>query len=394
MITLNVKKKRVGPVKGCHPWVFSQAFVSIPDGIRSGEPVELKSEEGGFLALGYFSSYSQIAVRLWGYEESEKVDEDFFIRRIKKAYALRKRYVEKPGTNAYRLINGESDLLPGLIVDKYAGYLVVQFHTRGIEHWKKEIVAGLEKIIEPQGIYERSDVSVRSIEKLEDRSGLIAGNVPPLITIEENGFSFLVDVQRGQKTGFYLDQRDKRLAFMKYTQGQATLNCFSYTGGFTVYSLAGGASRVVSVDTSASALELAQENIKMNGLDIGRCTFICDDVKKYLRDNTETFDTIVLDPPAFIKDRRKKHEGITGYKTINERALKALSRNGVLVTSSCSTHLSLEDFRYLLSEVGGKLGRPLSILETYTHGIDHPRLLPFTEGDYLKCFVIALDDGQ
>jgi 23S rRNA (cytosine1962-C5)-methyltransferase len=173
---------------------------------------------------------------------------------------------------------------------------------------------------------------------------------------------------------------------MKYTKDRAVLNCFSYTGAFTVYALAGGASSIVNVDTSASALELAQENIKLNGLDIGRCTFICDDVKKYLRDTTETFNAIVLDPPAFIKDRRKKHEGITGYKTINERALKALSKNGVLVTCSCSTHLTLEDFRYLLSEVGGKLRKPLSILETYTHGIDHPRLLPFTEGDYLKCF--------
>jgi 23S rRNA (cytosine1962-C5)-methyltransferase len=388
VITLKVKLKRIGPVKGCHPWVFSQAFISIPDGIQSGEPVQLKSEDGSFLALGYFSSYSQIAVRLWGYDESEKVDEGFFVRRIERAYTLRKRYVEKPGTNAYRLINGESDLLPGLIVDKYAGCLVVQFHTRGIEHWKKEIIAGLEKVLEPEGIYERSDISVRRIEMLEERSGEISGTVPALITIEENGFSFLVDVRHGQKTGFFLDQRDKRRAFMKYTKDQAVLNCFSYTGGFTVYALAGGAGSVVNVDTSASALEIAQENIKLNGLDIGRCTFICDDVKRYLRDTTETFNAIVLDPPAFIKDRRKKHEGITGYKTINERALKALSKNGVLVTCSCSAHLTLEEFRYLLSEVGGKLKRPLSILETYAHGIDHPRLLPFTEGDYLKCFIL------
>jgi 23S rRNA (cytosine1962-C5)-methyltransferase len=388
VITLNVKLKRVGPVKGCHPWVFSQAFVSIPDGIQPGEPVQLRSEDGSFLALGYFSSYSQITVRLWGYDESEKIDENFFARRIEEAYTLRRQYVEKPGTNAYRLINGENDLLPGLIVDKYADYLVVQFHTRGIEHWKQDIIAGLEKILKPKGIYERSDVSVRKIEMLEETSGLIFGNVPALITIEENGFTFLVDVRRGQKTGFFLDQRDKRQAFMRYTKGRATLNCFSYTGGFTVYALAGGASTVVNVDTSASALELAQENIKLNGLDIGKCTFICDDVKKYLRDTTETFNAIVLDPPAFVKDRRKKHEGITGYKTINERALKALSKNGVLVTCSCSAHLTLEEFRYLLSEVGGKLKRPLSILETYAHGIDHPRLLPFTEGDYLKCFIL------
>jgi 23S rRNA (cytosine1962-C5)-methyltransferase len=296
--------------------------------------------------------------------------------------------VQQEGTNAYRLINGENDLLPGCIVDKYAGYLVVQFHTRGIEHWKKEIVDALEKVIKPRGIYERSDVSVRKIEMLDERSGMLRGNVPPLITIEENGFKFLVDVQHGQKTGFFLDQRDKRKAFMKYADQAAVLNCFSYTGGFSVYALAGGARSVVNVDTSASALELAQENIKLNGLDAGRCSFVCDDAKKYLKDTTMTFDAIVLDPPAFIKDRRKKPEGVAGYKTINERALKMVSQNGVLLTCSCSAHLNLEEFRYLLSEVGGKLQRPISILETYTHGIDHLRLLPFTEGDYLKCFVV------
>lgn len=388
MIALVVKKKRLGPILGCHPWVFSQAFVSIPDGITPGEPIKLTTEDGKFLALGYFSSYSQITVRLWGFDDTERVDEDFFIRRIKKALWLRTQFVQQKGTNAFRLVNGESDLLPGLIVDKYADYLVVQFHTRGMERWKKEIIAALEKIIEPLGIYERSDVAVRKIEMLEERSGLMCGAVPSLITIEENGLKFLVDVHHGQKTGFFLDQRDKRKAFMKYCDQSAVLNCFSYTGGFSVYALAGGAKKVISIDSSPSALELAKENIKLNSLDINRCAFICDDVKKYLKDTGETYDAIILDPPAFIKDRRKKSEGVAGYKTINERALKLLARKGILVTCSCSTHLSLEEFRYLLSEVGGKLRRPLSILETYTHGIDHPRLLPFTEGDYLKCFIV------
>jgi 23S rRNA (cytosine1962-C5)-methyltransferase len=390
MVTLTVKRKRSGPVIGFHPWVFSQAFVAIPDGIQPGEPIHIQSEDGRFLAQGYFSSYSQITVRLWGFDEAEKINEDFFIRRVEKAQRLRTQFVQKEGTNAYRLINGENDLLPGCIVDKYADYLVVQLHTRGIEHWKKEIVDALEKVIKPRGIYERSDVSVRKIEMLDERSGMLWGHVPPLITIEENGFKFLVDVQHGQKTGFFLDQRDKRKAFMKYTDQASVLNCFSYTGGFSVYALAGGARSVVNVDTSASALELAQENIKLNGLDAGRCAFVCDDAKKYFKDTTVTFDAIVLDPPAFIKDRRKKPEGVAGYKTINERALKMVSQNGVLLTCSCSAHLNLEEFRYLLSEVGGKLRRPISIVETYTHGIDHPRLLPFTEGDYLKCFIVSV----
>jgi 23S rRNA (cytosine1962-C5)-methyltransferase len=388
VVTLIVKKKRSGPVLGCHPWIFSQAFHSIPDGIQPGEPVHIKSEDGVFLAQGYFSSYSQITVRLWSYDETEKINEDFFIRRITQAHRLRMQFIQQEDTNAYRLINGENDLLPGCIVDKYADHLVVQFHTRGIEHWKKEIVAALEKVIEPRGIFERSDVAVRKIEMLQERSGLLCGNVPPLITIKENGFQFLVDVQKGQKTGFFLDQRDKRKAFMKYCDQSAVLNCFSYTGGFSVYALAGGARSVVNVDTSSSALDLAMENIKLNGLDPGKCTFVCDDAKKYLKETRETYDSIILDPPAFIKDRRKKPEGIAGYKTINERALRILSREGALLTCSCSAHLTPEEFRYLLSEVGGKLRRPISILETYTHGIDHPRLLPFTEGDYLKCFIV------
>lgn len=389
VVILTVKQKRIGPIVGCHPWVFSQAFVRIPDGMQPGEPVRLKSENGLFLASGYFNSYSQIAVRLWGYDETEEVDEDFFAGRIERAYEQRTRYVARPGTNAFRLINGESDLLPGLIVDKYADYLVVQFHTRGIESWKREIIAALERIVAPKGIYERSDVAVRRADGLDGAAGPLGGTIPDLITIEENGFRFLVDVRHGQKTGFFLDQRDKRQAFMKYTKDGVVLNCFSYTGGFSVYALAGGARTVTSVDSSEAALQLAKENIMLNGFDTERCEFVCGDAKAYLRDCSDAFDAIVLDPPAFIRDRRKQQEGIAGYKTINERAVKILSTNGVLATCSCSTHLSLAEFRYLVSEVGGRTRRPLKLLETYTHGIDHPRLVSFTEGDYLKCLFVA-----
>jgi 23S rRNA (cytosine1962-C5)-methyltransferase len=389
MVNLTVKQNRIGPVIGRHPWVFSRAILSVPEGLRSGEPVRLLTEKGAFLALGYFSSYSQITVRVWGYDRDEAVDESFFVRRIERAYRLRQRYIENGGTNAYRLINGENDLLPGLIVDKYGDYLVVQFHTRGIETWREKIVAALAKTIGPAGIYERSDVPVRKVDGLEDSTGLLWGAIPDHVTILENGFKFLVDIRGGQKTGFFLDQRDKRQAFMKYTKDAAVLNCFSYTGGFSVYALAGGAQRVTSVDASEAALDLAKQNIRINGLDIKKCDFVCEDVKSYLRSVVGQFEAIVLDPPAFIKDRRKKKEGIAGYKGINEMALRALSGQGILVSCSCSAHLSLEEFRYLLSEVGGKLGKPLRILETYTHGIDHPQLVPFFEGTYLKCLFMS-----
>jgi 23S rRNA (cytosine1962-C5)-methyltransferase len=389
MLTLTIKQERTGPVAGCHPWVFSGAFKSIPDGIRPGEPVMLMSEKGDFLAHGYFNTYSQIAVRIWGYKRDEQVDTAFFAKRIKKAYELRKRFVESPETNAYRLINGESDLLPGLIVDKYDEHLVVQFHTKGIEAWKKEIIDALEDIVRPEGIYERSDMETRGIENLEKAKGLLSGSVPDLITIKENGLHFLVDVKGGQKTGFFLDQRDKRKALMKYAANALLLNSFCYTGGFSVYALAGGARQVVNVDSSEKALELAKENIKLNGFEISSCEFICEDVKNYLRHEKRIFDVIILDPPAFIKDRRKKKEGMNGYRGINEAALKILAPDGILTTCSCSAHLRFDEFRFLLSEAGLRSERVLTFLETYTHGIDHLQLVPFLEGEYLKCFFIA-----
>ncbi len=386
MLKMTIKNERSGPVRGFHPWIFSKALASIPEGIAPGEPVLLYDQSGLFLASGYFSSYGQISVRLWGQDEALGID--FFARRIARARDIRLQYVDSEGTNAYRLINGENDLLPGLIVDKYGNYLVLQFHTRGIERWKDTIVDALEQTLGPRGIYERSDIPVRHFDDLGPAKGPLRGQVPEFIEIKENGLRFLVDVREGQKTGFFLDQRDKRFAFMKYARKKDVLNCFSYTGGFSVYALAGGARRVTSVDSSGRALDLARENITLNGFDDSLCEFVCEDVKKYLRDPAKSFEAIILDPPAFIKDRRKKHEGLSGYKSINELALRHLAPGGILLTCSCSAHLSLNDFRYLLSEVGAKTHRAMSILEEYTHGIDHPQLVPFTEGEYLKAILV------
>ncbi|MFA6486605.1 MAG: class I SAM-dependent rRNA methyltransferase [Candidatus Magasanikbacteria bacterium] len=405
MLSLIVQRHRIGPILGRHPWVFSGALTRIPDGIESGTPVHLTDETGRFLVSGYFNSYSQIAVRVWGWDASETVDEDFFARRIASAYDLRRDLVLNKKTDSCRIVNSESDLLPGLIVDKYGDYLVVQFHNRGIDRWKDEIVSALKKVLKPKGIYERSDVGGRAKEGKQqyvipsERSdegsptGILSGKIPDQITITENGYKFLVDVKGGQKTGFFLDQRDKRLALQKYCAGKNVLNCFSYTGGFSVYALDAGAKKVVSVDTSQPAIDLAQENFKLNKLDTKKCEFVCEDVKKYLavchpersEGSPNEFDLIILDPPAFIKDRHKIHEGVQGYKKINEAAMRLLPAGGILVTASCSQHLSLTDFRYLLSESAARAGRTLQILETYTHGIDHPQLVSFTEGEYLKC---------
>ncbi len=373
---------------GCHPWVFSEAFRGIPEGLAPGDPVALHDEAGRYIASGYFSSYSQITVRVWGFDAGEAVDEAFFVRRIEAALRIRRTYVESQDTDSYRLINGENDLLPGLIVDRYARWLVVQFHTKGIAAWKEPIVNALTRVLRPEGIYERSDVAAREYDGIGPAQGVLAGAVPELITMKENGFFFLVNVREGQKTGFFLDQRDKRRAFGKYCRDSRVLNCFSYTGAFTVYALAGGARHVLSVDTSDSALALAKENVRLNGLDAARCSYVSDDVKRYLRFCRESFDAIILDPPAFIKDRRKKPEGLIGYRNLNEAALRRLGTPGILLTCSCSAHLLPEEFRFLISQAGGRLHRPMRILESFAHGIDHPQLVPFTEGQYLKALVL------
>lgn len=386
MTTLTVITKRTGPIRGRHPWVFSGAFKSIPDGILSGEPVKLVDEKGTFLAQGYFNSYSQIAVRLWSWEENDLIDKDFFVKRISQAYELRKRYVAASDTTAYRVVYGENDLLPGLVVDKYGEYLSVQFHTTGIERWKKDVVVALVAVFKPKGVYERSDVSIRGHEKKETSVGVLYGEVPEQVEILEHGIRFWVNIQEGQKTGFFLDQRDKRHALKKYVSGKKVLNCFSYTGGFSMYALAAGAEHVVSVDASEEAIRQVEKNIALNNLDIKRSEAVVSDVKKYLGAVSQgDFDVIILDPPAFVKDRRKVREGLQGYRTINEAALRLLSVGGILVTASCSAHVSLQDFRFMLSEAAARVGRTVQVIETYTHGIDHPELVAFTEGEYLKC---------
>lgn len=386
-IRLTIQAKRVGPVLSRHPWVFSGALKQIPDALPAGTPVELTDPQGRFLAAGYFNTYSQIAVRIWSYQADENIDIDFFTRRIRKAWNLRKHLVESAKTNAYRLIYGEGDLLPGLVVDKYADYLSIQFHTKGMEAYRDLIVQALKKEIPTKGIYERSDTESRKKEDTDQLTGLLSGEMPDRIQILENGLKFWVDVKGGQKTGFFLDQRDKRLALKTYASGKEVLNCFSYTGGFSVYALAAGAKHVTSVDISEPAVEMAKENMKLNDLPMDRCDFVATDVKQFLyNDLPRPYDLIILDPPAFIKDRRKKQAGMSGYRKINELALKKLPADGYLVSCSCSHHISGEEFRHLITECAGRSRRTLQFLDSYGHGPDHNSLMAFHENAYLKVF--------
>lgn len=390
-LTFVVHGDKLRPILNRHPWVFSRAIENIPDGLESGTPIKLVDEQNNFLAQGYFSSYSQIAVRVWSYDEKEEVDVSFFIKRIQDAYVLRQNYLDVKKINAFRVVNGENDFLPGLIVDKYADYLVVQFHTRGIEFWKKQIVQALVEVVSPKGIYERSDMKVREIEGAERQSGLLYGETPDFIIIKENELKFNVEVKVGQKTGFFLDQRGKRQALSKYVKGKAVLNCFSYTGGFSVYALAAGAKNVTSVDMSEGALTTAKKNVELNKLPLAKCEFIRADVKEYLKHvQPGAFDVIILDPPAFIKNQKSFERGLIGYRGINEAAMRLLPKNGILVTCSCSSHLTLSDFRSLIARAAARQKRSVQILELFTHDFDHPCLASFPEGDYLKCFIARM----
>lgn len=382
---IKIRKKRVGPLLGRHPWLFSGALINTPEGLAHGEPVQICSESGEYLASGYFNSYSQIAVRIWSFDKNEKVDDAFFYNRIETALRLRTSYIEYSGTNGYRLINSENDLLPGLIVDRYGDYLSLQFHTRGISRWKEPILKALISLLKPKGIFERSEVASRRIEGDGGASGLLYGEVPVPVEFKENDFRFLVDIPGGQKTGFFLDQRDKRKAVQKFAEGKNVANCFSFSGGFSVYALAAGAKHTASVDVSQSALDLAKENIKLNNLPLDRASFVNKDVKLFLKEmNKNEYDMIILDPPAFIKDRKKVRQGIAGYRKINEMAMERIPKEGILVSCSCSAHLPMQQFRYLLTECGGRTGRWLQLLESFTHGADHPELCAFNEGEYLK----------
>lgn len=407
-ITLIIIKGRVWPVLGRHPWVFSGSIKNIPEWIESWTIVKLTDEWWNYLASWYFNSYSQISVRIWSYDENEKIDQHFFEKRIKTAYELRKNYIEiSPEwqwivTDSYRLINSENDLLPWLIVDKYADYLSIQFHTEWIEKYKEFIVNALVDTMKSKWIYERSDFNSKKIDNTE-KKWLIYWEIPEFVKIKENWFNFLVNIIEWQKTWFFLDQRDKRQAIMKYSKWKNVLNCFSYTWWFSVYALWAWASNITSIDISEKAVNLSKENMQINNLPMDKCEFIAWDVKNYLKGlNVETPrgaslpgktslpDVIILDPPAFIKDRKKKKEGIWWYKTINELAMKIIPKNGILVTCSCSHHLTKEEFEQIILESAAKAKRSVQILEYFTHWIDHNRLISFREWEYLKTIFLRV----
>lgn len=376
-----------------HPWLFSNAVQSVDGEPAIGETVTIANRKGQVLGMGAYSPHSQIRVRMWTFNPDDTVDRDFFMKRLGLSLALRSPLINTPGSAA-RLVNGESDGLPGLIVDKYDTFLVCQFLSAGAWFWKDTLVSCLSDLFPASGIYERTDSDVLEKEGLPESKGLLSGQEPPeLIGINEGGIRFLVNVRTGHKTGFYLDQRDNRKKLAEYTAGKRVLNCFSYTGGFSLWAMKGGAEQVTSIDISVDAMTLLGKNIEINAMDQSRMILRCDDVFKALRtfrDSRETFDVIVLDPPKFAASAKTVPKAARGYKDINLLAMKLLSPGGILFTFSCSGHITQPLFQKIVSDAAVDAGRDAQIIHQMTQADDHPLSLAFPEGLYLKGLVVRV----
>jgi len=376
-----------------HPWIFSEAIAEIKGKAERGETVEVLAANGKLLGRGAYSPDSQITIRMWSFDIAEEISGYFFRKCLEEAIRQRKTFFPAR-SSAYRLVNAESDGLPGLIVDLYGDFLVCQFLSAGADFWKKEIVSSLSGLVPCKGIYERSDADVREKEHLPPITGVLQGEAPPdLLKIEEGQCRFLVDVKKGHKTGFYLDQRDNRACISEFSKNAEVLNCFAYTGGFAVAAFKGGIERVTNVEASAAALELCGKNIALNGFEADKVENVEGDVFQVLRryrDSRRQFDLIVLDPPKFVNSKSQMEQASRGYKDINLLAFKLLKPGGFLFTFSCSGLMPTELFQKIVADSALDAGREAQIVKRLTQAADHPAALNFPEGSYLKGLVCAV----
>jgi 23S rRNA (cytosine1962-C5)-methyltransferase len=384
---ITLKANRDKPLRFKHPWVFSGALDRIDPAISDGDVVDVVTSQGEFLARGYLNRKSQISVRVLTWDEKEIIDEGFWARRLGVAISWR----VMGDHEARRLVNAESDGLPGLIVDRYGEWLIVQALTLGSEKFKPVFVQQLQALLRPRGIYERSDVDVREKEGLPQASGVLAGVEPPdRVEIDENGYRYRVDVKRGHKTGFYLDQRENRRKIQAYVDGAEVLNLFSFSGGFAVSALKAGAKSVVNVDSSAEALQLAKENLRLNGLPVSEQDFVEADVFSYLRQlraEQRAFDVIIADPPKLAQSQSQLERAARAYKDLNLIALQLLRPGGYLITFSCSGLVTPDLFQKIVFGAAIDARRDAQIIERLSQASDHPVLLSFPEGEYLKGLV-------
>lgn len=385
-----LRKNQERRIKAGHPWVFSNEIWKKPDGLLPGEVVEVSDSRGHYLGTGFYNGHSLISVRLFSRGKREP-DAAFVSEAVARADAMRQAIY--PGSRHYRAIYGESDGLPGLVVDRYGDQLVMEIQSLGLDLRKDIIVAALKDRFKPSCIYERSDSYSRRLEGLEPAVGVRHGQFEPEVEIEENGLKFRANLEHGQKTGWFFDQRENRAAVRQYARGAKVLDCFCHTGGFAISAASGGAASVLGLDISEKAIEQCRANAKLNGLE-GICAFEKADVMQVLKQKAEAgerYDMVILDPPAFAKNKKSIEPALKGYKEINLRAMQILEPGGLLVSCSCSHHIEDEPFRVMLVDAARDVHRTVVLYEFRHQAKDHPVLLAMKETQYLKCAIMRVE---
>ncbi|MGB7128984.1 MAG: class I SAM-dependent rRNA methyltransferase [Candidatus Rhabdochlamydia sp.] len=382
-----LKPGREKPLLNRHPWIFSGAIDSLPE-FEQGEILEVYSSSGQYLAQAYFHKDNSLAARVLTFDCD--LEDAMLNKHLDRAVALRKKLFCQKATNCFRLVNAEADELPGLIIDIYGTIAVMQINTWGMQRLKEKILSLLLKKFPLKGVLEKSVSSARLQEGLEKKKAVLFGEVPQELIVKENGLSMCVTPEEGQKTGLFLDQREMRQLIFRHAKGKRVLNCFSYTGGFSLFALAAGAKHVTSIDISKKACELARKNTLLNKFPIEAHTIIQTDVFEYLRQKELPFDLVILDPPAFAKRRQDLNNACYGYKEINRLSLAKMPYDSLLLSSSCSYFINEALFRQLLFQVAADVKRSVSILSKHIQTPDHPISLFHPEGDYLKSFFLRI----
>jgi 23S rRNA (cytosine1962-C5)-methyltransferase len=392
--SIRLKRGREEPLLRRHPWVFSGAVDEVIGDPEPGETVEIFNHEGNWIARGSYSPHSQIRVRIWTWDPEETVDAELIARRIASAIERRSAIIPADEYSAYREVHAESDRLPGIVVDRYGGFRVVQILSAGAERWRDTLVEALSVPGDCLGVFERSDVDVRELEGLEKRCGHLWGVEPPeMVEIHEGDLKFKVDLREGHKTGFYLDQRQNRMAVREWIQGGSVLDAFCYTGAFALNAFRAGASDILAVDSSESALQLADHNRALNLIPDGSIDWRAADVfseLRLLRDKNRSFDVVILDPPRFAPTSAQVHRASRGYKDINLLAFKLLNPGGRLITFSCSGGVSPELFQKIVADAALDAGVHAQIRGWWAQSADHPVATSFPEGRYLKGLVCSV----
>lgn len=390
MPAIIIRNERVKAVTRKHPWIFSKGVKKVVDNPKLGETIDIKDEDGNWLATGSYSPHSQIRARIWSFNEGDTIDHDFFVARIERAKAIRADIIEKGQLTGYRLLAAENDGLPGVTVDVFDTTIVIQLVSAGAEFQRDNIISALKQVFPDFTIYERSDADVRGKEGIKKTRGLIHGELSEDVIISENGIKAYVDVEQGHKTGFYLDQRDNRALLETYVKDKSVLNCFSYTGTFGLYALRGGATSVTQVDLSAEALAIAERNVELNGFDNSKVEYVRHDVFKLLRkykEDGKKFDVIVMDPPKFAESKAQLTGACRGYKDINRIAMELLNPGGHLLTFSCSGLMETNLFQKVVADAALDANRDVFFKEKLNQAHDHIIASTYPEGFYLKGFV-------